>query len=1467
NLFFSICRYLFFSLEILFNTYLSSSSEANNSDYKSHQYGLYGENLRSKLKTKKQISFPSKLLSKTSLNSNNNNNIIINNNNFISGNKSNTDNSNIKNNSNSRNSSNPPLTKSNYASNTIRNKPLTETWANNVDAEGLKTIEDCECPSHNTLLPTIKQGKEDFVGKKKAEKQLEATPKQNCTGILHNDPFVCSCCACHVLIKKGCERRNRLRQQRSGVVGATMGDLEGLGVGKVRTGRRSGHQPPFLKTVSIIDTLSELGPEVRQLAEEPSPSTSFTAQPTSSSRSTKPASGTPSVSENKEATSHTLGPPLVSPDFQQYTEKIYDAVTRHPGSSVSSGRIKNQRSRFLPSSVHSERLKKSRSQTEKSNEGNNTFKIRFDDEKVLKRQMQLEQRGRERGRTPDWIKRIFNIAKKGDLLALKEAIADMEETLVRNLSDHAGNNLLHVMAVFGHLSPMAWMLTKHSVLIDALQDENKFGLTPLVCSIKYGHLHIVQWLVENTAVKDKVKCKDGERSLLHMAAKYAQEEIVAWLVEYMMSHEISLDNKDHHGNTALHLASRNGSSRLSSILLQHGADVTLKNDLGQKAWEVCVIRGHLACAEYLCVHESGLALATDLTRREAELEAAMADNHELRINFKEVMSIARRLLREREQAVREISRLHEQMVEAHDDILLLHAYADENFSARDRDEGDGQSMPKRDHIESVVNYVKNLHERWQAVQKTWFGSSLVNMKHKMLLVEEAWKKLRHRNHRTVATTHHPLDVFRTKLCAVRAQGGEGRLGDLPSLCSSEESIASLFPFTDDEEVKEKDDNYEYLPSSTPARPQNSVKSKYQATEKTSEILCSRNDISAITDSVFSDTLSPRIRPDEALIEKKDVESTLNLSSNSHSKSTSPKYGESSRSYWTDQSLSASLSLINELGHGEQLPKEEISARLKELALTSESGSCSVLEVIEPSSEESDTHHDEENCGEVCLNNQTEGLETKQRSLQERREIIARGEATTSSESGVDYVHSSEHLHIDDKVTHTNNEGKHFLGSETSVGAAAMDVSDKGQRNHDFRENNENYVGVTSSSTSTTNQNSSNPTFKRKGFLHKLIKPPRWPSKRKAKPIRKIDTGSVREFLDPPSTQSGNRSASYFGGDGEPHTTPESNTSSSQEYSNSSEESSIGKPTSTTCKPTELYQTISGQPDLEKKAVGNSSNSQEVEKRSLITASPSHSTSPPPIPTRRVVLSQTPTVTSMNAQNFHSDERKVGENNMNNIQKNSVTEVRSVATSEDSGIVARPASSASKSDSVSRPDSSSSSFPPFKSDYSLQKSNLSLMQDMLPTPDSSTASRMSPAPSEVSKTESALSPPSHASDVSKSESSRQASLGKGSLGSSSNSNSSKEGSASSSDYSVTLLPLKKDINVKTAAIINISCDQKVKKPLDDELSESTPDDSLDLKKERPWYELSDEESDILLPDRLTSKGVPRNSSSEDETELC
>ena len=73
----------------------------------------------------------------------------------------------------------------------------------------------------------------------------------------------------------------------------------------------------------------------------------------------------------------------------------------------------------------------------------------------------------------------------------KRSVADMEGTLIRNLSDHSGNNLLHVMAVFGHLAPLAWLLTSQQVLVDALHDENKFGLTPLVCAIKVCEVIVV----------------------------------------------------------------------------------------------------------------------------------------------------------------------------------------------------------------------------------------------------------------------------------------------------------------------------------------------------------------------------------------------------------------------------------------------------------------------------------------------------------------------------------------------------------------------------------------------------------------------------------------------------------------------------------------------------------------------------------------------------------------------------------------------------------------------------------------------------------------------------------------------------------------------------------------------------------------------------------------------------------------
>ena len=61
----------------------------------------------------------------------------------------------------------------------------------------------------------------------------------------------------------------------------------------------------------------------------------------------------------------------------------------------------------------------------------------------------------------------------------------MERALVRNLSDHLGNNLLHVVARYGHVSLLPWLASRLGPELEsALSDENKQGLTPISLAIK-----------------------------------------------------------------------------------------------------------------------------------------------------------------------------------------------------------------------------------------------------------------------------------------------------------------------------------------------------------------------------------------------------------------------------------------------------------------------------------------------------------------------------------------------------------------------------------------------------------------------------------------------------------------------------------------------------------------------------------------------------------------------------------------------------------------------------------------------------------------------------------------------------------------------------------------------------------------------------------------------------------------------
>jgi hypothetical protein len=65
------------------------------------------------------------------------------------------------------------------------------------------------------------------------------------------------------------------------------------------------------------------------------------------------------------------------------------------------------------------------------------------------------------------------------------ALEGLEPTLLRNLTDHAGNNLLHAVCGHGHAHLLPWLTTRFGTDVnEALNAENRNGSTPTLVAIK-----------------------------------------------------------------------------------------------------------------------------------------------------------------------------------------------------------------------------------------------------------------------------------------------------------------------------------------------------------------------------------------------------------------------------------------------------------------------------------------------------------------------------------------------------------------------------------------------------------------------------------------------------------------------------------------------------------------------------------------------------------------------------------------------------------------------------------------------------------------------------------------------------------------------------------------------------------------------------------------------------------------------
>ncbi|XP_037114871.1 synphilin-1 isoform X1 [Syngnathus acus] len=214
---------------------------------------------------------------------------------------------------------------------------------------------------------------------------------------------------------------------------------------------------------------------------------------------------------------------------------------------------------------------------------------------------------------------IINIVREGQISLLPHLAAD-NLSLIR---DEVGNNLLHVAAAQGHAECLQHLTSLMGE--DGLNERNQQQLTPAGLAVKNGHLECVRWMVSETEAIAELSCSREHPSLIHYAARYGQEKVLLWLLQFMQEQAISLDEVDQNGNTGVHVAAQYGHLTCTQTLVEYGSNVTVPNQQGERPSQLAERQGHSPCARYLVVVETCMSLASQVVKLTKQLTEQAAE--------------------------------------------------------------------------------------------------------------------------------------------------------------------------------------------------------------------------------------------------------------------------------------------------------------------------------------------------------------------------------------------------------------------------------------------------------------------------------------------------------------------------------------------------------------------------------------------------------------------------------------------------------------------------------------------------------------------------------------------------------------------------------------------------------------------------------------------------------------------------
>lgn len=202
---------------------------------------------------------------------------------------------------------------------------------------------------------------------------------------------------------------------------------------------------------------------------------------------------------------------------------------------------------------------------------------------------------------------VFNAARDGKLRLLQKLLENKDGPEVIKLMGEKTNGAtpLLMAARYGHLDLVEYLLECCSAPVEVggsvnFDGETIEGAPPLWAASAAGHLKVVQSLLGHGASVNSTTLTNS--TPLRAACFDGHLDIVKYLVE----HKADLEVANRHGHTCLMISCYKGHKEIAQYLLEKGADVNRKSVKGNTALHDCAESGSLEIMRMLLMYGASM---------------------------------------------------------------------------------------------------------------------------------------------------------------------------------------------------------------------------------------------------------------------------------------------------------------------------------------------------------------------------------------------------------------------------------------------------------------------------------------------------------------------------------------------------------------------------------------------------------------------------------------------------------------------------------------------------------------------------------------------------------------------------------------------------------------------------------------------------------------------------------------------